>query len=312
LIVQVEEVRQLANDKNGDAMKRSKFTLLMFLALSLAACATLPVTEPRVPVTGESTATTQPTEDNLAGSGWELVSFGPVGTPTHVTGGVPITIAFGKDGQVGGHGGCNSYGGPYTVQNDSLEFGEITSTLVACTDQTLTEQEQQYLEALRTAGRFAVEGDTLKIWYQNDGSVLNFARSSGMMIEPSTGMMTDIAETGIPSPVEPPERIEFNAGATSVQRSGLLPSGPGMKQYVVAGSAGQTTTVNILSDGVPLGMTITMPNGSQRIPEMSPAGAGGYKIAHEFTLPESGDYIVTLIKADHTPSTNYTADFTIK
>jgi hypothetical protein len=71
-------------------------------------------------------------------------------------------------------------------------------------------------------------------------------------------------------------------------------------------------TVDIFSDDVPLSMTITMPSGMQRIPEMFPAEGGGYLIGHEFTLPESGDYLVTLTKADHTPSTNYTADFAIK
>jgi hypothetical protein len=49
----------------------------------------------------------------------------------------------------------------------------------------------------------------------------------------------------------------------------------------------------------------------QRIPEMIPAD-DGYRTGHEFTLPESGAYVVTLTKADHTPSTNFTADFTIK
>jgi hypothetical protein len=92
----------------------------------------------------------------------------------------------------------------------------------------------------------------------------------------------------------------------------LLPSGLSVKQYVLAGSAGQTMTVDVFSDDVPLSMTITKPNSMQRIPEMSPAGGGGYRIGHEFTLPESGDYLVTLTKADHTPSTNYTADFTIQ
>jgi hypothetical protein len=85
-----------------------------------------------------------------------------------------------------------------------------------------------------------------------------------------------------------------------------------VKQFVMRAEAGQTMTVDIFSDDVPLSMTITAPNGMQRIPEMFPVEGGGYRIGHEFTLPESGDYLVTLTKADQTPSTNYTADFTIK
>ena len=251
-------------------------------------------------------------ENSLAGSSWQFVSLGPVGATTPVVGETPLTLEFREDGQAGGQGGCNSYRGPYTMQDDLLQFGEITSTLIACADAAVTEQEQGYLEALRTANRFSVDGDTLKIWYQNDGSLLNFTRLSGATPAPLAATMTVIPVTAMPSPSEPPERIEFESGTTSAQRGGLLPSGYGGKQYVLTANAGQTMTVDVFSDDVPLSMTITVPNGMQRIPEMSPAEGGGYRIGHEFTLSESGDYLVTLTKADHTPSTNYTADFTIK
>jgi hypothetical protein len=92
----------------------------------------------------------------------------------------------------------------------------------------------------------------------------------------------------------------------------LLPSSAGVKQYVLTAEAVQTMTVDVFSDDVPLSLTITTPGGMQRIPEMSPAEGGGYRIGHEFTLTESGDYLVTLTKDDQTPSTNYTADFTIR
>jgi pimeloyl-ACP methyl ester carboxylesterase/heat shock protein HslJ len=260
----------------------------------------------------EGTIQPQPTPENgLAGSSWQLTSFGPVGATNPVIGNVTITLEFGEDGQAGGNGGCNSYGGTYKVQSDSLKFGEINSTLIACA-QAVTEQELQYMQALRTASRFTVEGEILKISYQDDGGELLFARSADATPEPPIGTMTDIPVTAMPSPAEPPERIEFDAGSTSAQRSDLLPSGLSVKKYVLTGSAGQTMTVEVLSDDVPLSMTITVPSGMQRIPEMFPADGGGYLIGHEFILPESGDYVVTLTKSDQTPSTNYTADFMIE
>lgn len=137
-------------------------------------------------------------------------------------------------------------------------------------------------------------------------------RASGATTETPAGTMTDIPVTAMPSPAESPEPIELDAGTTSAQRTGLLPSGPAVKQYLLVGSAGQTITVDIFSEDVPLSMTITEPNGMQRIPEVFPVDGGGYRIGHEFTLPESGEYLVTLTKADGTPSTNYTADFTIR
>ena len=126
----------------------------------------------------------------------------------------------------------------------------------------------------------------------------------------NSGQVTRPQSTA-PLTAELPEHVTFETGTYSAQRSGLLPSSYAIKQYVRTGNAGQTLTVDIFSEGVPLSMTITMPNGMQRIPEMSPTD-NGYRIGHELTLPESGDYLVTLTKADHTPSTNYTADFTIQ
>ena len=73
----------------------------------------------------------------------------------------------------------------------------------------------------------------------------------------------------------------------------------------------QTRGAFFLSSGVKTNIKATLPHGMQPIPEMPPAD-DGYRVGHESALPESGDYVVTLTKADHAPSTNFTADFTIK
>jgi hypothetical protein len=111
--------------------------------------------------------------------------------------------------------------------------------------------------------------------------------------------------------VETPEPVEFESGASSVERSGLLPSGPGLKQYVVAAGEGQTMTVIVTSDGALLSLMITTPSGVQRILETSPV-EGAHQIGHSFSLAEGGDYVVTLNKADHTPGTNYMVTFLIQ
>lgn len=66
-----------------------------------------------------------------------------------------------------------------------------------------------------------------------------------------------------------------------------------------------------LANGVKTNIKAALPHGMQPIPEMPPAD-DSYRVGHESALPESGDYVVTLTKADHTPSTNFTADFTIE
>ena len=100
-------------------------------------------------------------EIGLLNTRWQLDSFGSVGATTPVIAGSTITLAFEADGQISGYSGCNSYGGSYSERGQALEFGEITSTLKACADQAITEQEQQYLLALRSANRFTIDRDTL-------------------------------------------------------------------------------------------------------------------------------------------------------
>ena len=111
-------------------------------------------------------------------SQWSLVSFGEGGTETPVIEGSAITLEFGEEGQAGGSGGCNSYGAKYEVDGNSLKMQEITSTLMACMDEGITEQEQQFFEALQSAGNFEIAGDSLTIWYKDGQGKLNFVKGT--------------------------------------------------------------------------------------------------------------------------------------
>jgi heat shock protein HslJ len=102
----------------------------------------------------------------LENTHWSLVSFGPAGAENSLTEGSMITLIL-VDGQAGGFGGCNAYSATYQVEGGSLSFDEITSTLRACTDEQITEQEQQYFEALKTAGSYVLEGNQLRITYSD-------------------------------------------------------------------------------------------------------------------------------------------------
>lgn len=146
---------------------------------------TPPATDTAEPVpTGtaepEETATAAPTAPVeagvLAGTNWELVSFGPAGAEADVVAGSTVTLLFDTSGQAGGNGGCNSYGGAYEVAGSDISFGEIVSTLMACADDAVMDQEAQYLAALHTAESFELDGDRLTITYDGGKSVLNFIR----------------------------------------------------------------------------------------------------------------------------------------
>jgi heat shock protein HslJ len=156
-------------------MKQAK-RLLLVLAFTLAACA--PIT---VPATPTPLAPTPPVDappgiaDDLVGTQWMLVSYGTLGAETPVVEGSEVTLAFQEDGQAVGFGGCNSYGGPYVAEDGVLSFGEVVSTLVACLDEQVMEQEQQYFQALQTAGQYELAADRLTIYYDGGQGVLNFA-----------------------------------------------------------------------------------------------------------------------------------------
>jgi hypothetical protein len=107
----------------------------------------------------------------LENTHWSLVFFGPEGAENPVIAGSLITLIL-VDGQAGGFGGCNAYSATYEVEGESLSFGEITSTLIACADEQMTEQEQQYFTALQTISSYVLEGNQLRIMY--DGGVLTF------------------------------------------------------------------------------------------------------------------------------------------
>lgn len=112
----------------------------------------------------------------LENTQWQLESLGPKGAETPVVAGSTVTLSFEAGGQAGGSGGCNSYGGNYKVKGATLSFDEVVSTLMACADETIMQQEAQYYEALRTTGEFQVSGDRLSIEYNGGESALHFVR----------------------------------------------------------------------------------------------------------------------------------------
>jgi putative lipoprotein len=117
------------------------------------------------------------------GTQWALESFGTPGAETPVIGETPPTLEFTLDGQVGGNGGCNSFGGSYQVEGNTLVLGEIVSTLVACVDTALMNQEVEYLNALQTVTQFQVDGDRLAITYNEGQGILNFVSAAATLTE---------------------------------------------------------------------------------------------------------------------------------
>jgi putative lipoprotein len=122
---------------------------------------------------GALTACGAPAGPSLAQTRWVLTGIETGGALQPPVAGSQVTLEFTADG-VGGSGGCNSYGGGYTVRGNAISFGELAQTMMACERAELMEQEGAYMAALATAKTFTLDGNTLTI--ATDGGSLRFAR----------------------------------------------------------------------------------------------------------------------------------------
>lgn len=68
------------------------------------------------------------------------------------------TMAFGTDARVQGTGSCNGYGGPYRLDGDTIEVGDLASTLMLCQDAAISAQETAFMAGLRGAQTWRIDG----------------------------------------------------------------------------------------------------------------------------------------------------------
>lgn len=118
-------------------------SMMLSATLALAACM------PEGASGGGNSASPSAPAGELWNTSWvaESVAGKPVEPPR------AITLVFGQ-GQAGGSSGCNSYSGGVTVKNESIKFGPLASTKMACLEPGKMEQESAYTGLLRNAVRF--------------------------------------------------------------------------------------------------------------------------------------------------------------
>lgn len=126
-------------------------------------------------------------QDPLAGTSWELISEVPAdveATPEVDGMAHPITLTFEAEGQVAGHGGCNSYSTIYALEGISITFSDIVSTRMACEGGDIMQREQDFFAALSSALQYGLTDERLYIRYE-DGSRLAFEKVDAMMLSAS-------------------------------------------------------------------------------------------------------------------------------
>jgi len=93
---------------------------------------------------------------------WKLTAYGPADSPTPAVPGVDTSLTFNPDGTLTGNGGCNGLGGDYEVKGDQITFGPIMSTLMAC-DEPRMMQEDAVHQVLTDTVTYKIDGNTLTI-----------------------------------------------------------------------------------------------------------------------------------------------------
>jgi len=139
------------------------------LLLALSACA------PQAPLRA-SAADASP--NPLAGTSWKLIFYGPVSEPKGALADVETNLTFGANGQLSGTLGCNSMGGGYTVTDQTITFGSIFMTEMAC-DEPRMAQESAAFDVLKDTATFIVEGETLTITSTDGNNMMSFISIPG-------------------------------------------------------------------------------------------------------------------------------------
>jgi heat shock protein HslJ len=114
------------------------------------------------------------TAASIIGS-WKLISYGSPSNPTVAAADVVTSIEFSSGGKLMGNVGCNGFGGDYQMDGDTITFGPIISTMMAC-ENPIAEQEFAVLKTFTETASYILNADTLTITSTDGTSSVVLAR----------------------------------------------------------------------------------------------------------------------------------------
>jgi heat shock protein HslJ len=132
--------------------------MVTLLAGSLAACDKKPAAD--VPSTPSPTpAPVTPATADLTAHTWTLVALGERANPVGAGDRAPDLTFSAAESRASGFAGCNRFSGTYTTMGDSLHFGPLMSTKMACPGQD--QVEVGYLAALSAVVTYTLADSSL-------------------------------------------------------------------------------------------------------------------------------------------------------
>lgn len=93
--------------------------------------------------------------DSLTGTSWLVEDIAGGGVIDRSA----ATVEFPEPGRVGGNASCNRYMGGYELDGDSITFGNLAGTMMACPE-ALMNQEQRFHQAMGSVTGWRIDSDT--------------------------------------------------------------------------------------------------------------------------------------------------------
>jgi heat shock protein HslJ len=91
---------------------------------------------------------------------------------------VKATLAFPEAGGAAGNASCNRFTGSAEISGNTIKFGRLASTRMACADNPVSSQETEYLKALAAAKYFELRDSTLLIYAEGYDKPLRFKQTT--------------------------------------------------------------------------------------------------------------------------------------
>ena len=130
-------------------MYRFLLPLLLLLAVACAPRTGAPAADKAAAMSKDTTIPTP--------SAWRIVAFSVDGKQSPAVNKKGFVAL--RDGQVGGHSGCNSFGGEFTGDVTKMKVGGVMSTKMYCAE--ANEQERAVLDLFNGTVRAKMDGQTL-------------------------------------------------------------------------------------------------------------------------------------------------------
>ena len=111
-------------------------------------------------------------EAALTETHWKLIKIGDQPAELGARQKALYLVLKEKELRAQGFSGCNQFSGSFTSSGEQLNFGPMMSTNMWCMNEM--DQEQRFLKALGETARFAINGDHLELFTDQEQPLLSF------------------------------------------------------------------------------------------------------------------------------------------